>query len=70
MATDLPSATVQEAMQISGNATGMAYDVAIATKVNQSTREQGRQALELIQAATAPTSSPSSSVGKRLNVVA
>jgi hypothetical protein len=57
-------------MQISGSATGMAYDVAIATKVNQSTREQGRQALELIQAATAPPSSASSSVGGRLNVVA
>lgn len=61
-------------MQISGNASaaGMAYDVAVAKKAQQSTREQGQQAVELIQSAT-DSSSPrpaSNGVGTRLNVVA
>ena len=43
------------------------YDVAIAAKQLQSTREQGQQAVQLIQAATAP-SAPG--VGGNLNVVA
>jgi hypothetical protein len=57
-------------MQISGNSTSLAYDVAVAAKVNQSTREQGKQALQLIQSATAPTPGGSAGVGTRLNVVA
>jgi hypothetical protein len=57
-------------MEISGNSTSMAYDVAIAKKMNESTREQGRQALALIQSATAPTSTTSAGVGSRLNIVA
>jgi methionine aminopeptidase len=57
-------------MQISSSSTGLAYDVAIAQKVNQSTREQGRQALELIQSAMAPTANASAGVGSRLNIVA
>lgn len=57
-------------MQISGTgAAGLEYDVAVAKKALQSTREQGQQALQLIQAATPPASS-SGSVGTRLNVVA
>lgn len=61
-------------MQVSGSSavTGAAYDVAIASKQLQSTREQGRQALQLIQAATASTPSAASSpgVGGNLDVVA
>lgn len=57
-------------MQVSGNSNGMAYDMAIAKKSLQSTREQGRQALELIQSASAPAASASSGVGGRLNIVA
>jgi hypothetical protein len=57
-------------MQISSLSAGVAYDVAIAQKVNQSTREQGRQALELIQSAMAPAANANASVGSRLNIVA
>jgi hypothetical protein len=57
-------------MQISGSSTGLAYDVAMASKINQSTREQGKQTLALIQSATAPTPSASPGVGGRLNVTA
>lgn len=57
-------------MEIKGNLlAGAAYDMAVAKKALQSTREQGQQALQLIQAAT-PASSGSSGVGSRLNVVA
>jgi hypothetical protein len=58
-------------MQISGNAAGLAYDVAIAKKAQQSTRLQGEQAVELIQSATSSSPRPpSGDVGTRLNVVA
>jgi hypothetical protein len=57
-------------MQISSLSASVAYDVAIAQKVNQSTREQGRQALELIQSAMAPAANANASVGSRLNIVA
>jgi hypothetical protein len=58
-------------MQISGNAAAsQSYDVAIAQKAQQSTREQGRQALQLIQSATPPAASATPGVGTRLNVVA
>jgi hypothetical protein len=57
-------------MQISGNSKGMSYDMAIAQKSLQSTREQGKQALQLIQSASAAAPSASSGVGGRLNVVA
>jgi hypothetical protein len=58
-------------MQISGNSTGIAYDVAVAKKVQQSTREQGEQAAELIESATSSSPRPpSDGVGSRLNVVA
>lgn len=58
-------------MQISGNASGLAYDVAVAKKAQQSTRVQGEQAVALIQAATSSSPRPSSGdVGSRLNVVA
>lgn len=57
-------------MEIKGNMlAGAAYDMAVAKKALQSTREQGQQALQLIQAAT-PAPSGSSGVGSRLNVVA
>lgn len=59
-------------MQISGNASaGASYDVAVARKVQQSTREQGEQALQLIEEATPPpAASPPAGTGGRLNVVA
>lgn len=58
-------------MQISGNATGIAYDMAVAKKAQQSTRVQGEQAVELIQSATSSSPRPASDgVGTRLNVVA
>lgn len=58
-------------MEIKGNAlAGMAYDVAVAKKALQSTRDQGKQALQLIQAAVPAAPSASSGVGTRLNVVA
>ncbi len=58
-------------MQLSGNApAGLAYDVAVAQKLQQSTREQGRQAVQLIQAAMASPPSPAAGVGSLLNVVA
>jgi hypothetical protein len=58
-------------MEIRGNAlAGAQYDVAVAKKQLQSTREQGEQAVQLIQAATASAPNASSGVGSRLNVVA
>jgi len=61
---------VQGAMEIKGNMlAGAQYDMAVAKKSLQSTREQGQQALQLIQAST-PSPSASSGVGSRLNVVA
>jgi hypothetical protein len=59
-------------MQISGNASaGLGYDVAVAKKVLQSTREQGQQALQLIQAASpAASNAGPGSGGGRLDVVA
>lgn len=58
-------------MEIKGNAlAGAQYDVAVAKKVLQSTREQGQQALQLIQAATPPAASAGDGVGTRLNIVA
>jgi hypothetical protein len=69
-ATAQPPDAAQKRMQISGNSTGLAYEVAVATKMNQSTREQGKQALQLIQSAMAPAASASPGVGTRLNVVA
>jgi hypothetical protein len=49
----------------------MAYDVAVASKQLQSTRDQGRQAMQLIQSAVAPAPSAASpGVGSRLDVVA
>lgn len=64
-------ATDQSCMQVSGNASaGLGYDVAVAKKVLQSTREQGQQALQLIQAASPAASSTGASGGRRLDVVA
>jgi len=58
-------------MEIKGNMlAGAAYDMAVAKKSLQSTREQGQQALQLIQAATPSAPSAGSGVGTRLNVVA
>ena len=58
-------------MEIKGNMlAGAAYDVAVAKKSLQSTREQGQQALQLIQASTPSAPNASSGVGTRLNVVA
>jgi hypothetical protein len=56
-------------MEISGNsAAGASYDVAVAKKIQQSTREQGEQELALIEGATTPA--PPAGTGTRLNVVA
>jgi hypothetical protein len=64
-------ATDQPCMQISGNApAGLGYGVAIAKKVLQATREQGQQALQLIQAAIPAESSTGLRDGGRLDVVA
>lgn len=66
----LPRA-VRGGMQISGSMLQAAtYDVAVAKKALQSTREQGQQALQLIQSATPAPASASSGVGTRLNVTA
>jgi hypothetical protein len=63
-------ATVQPCMQIGSASAGPSYEVAVAKKVLQSTREQGQQALQLIQAASPPASNPGAGVGGGLNVVA
>jgi hypothetical protein len=58
-------------MQISGNtAAGGSYDVAVAKKVQQSTRQEGEQALKLLEAAATPPRNASGDVGGRLNIVA
>lgn len=58
-------------MEISGNASGVAYDVAVAKKAQQSTRQQGEQAVKLIDAATSSKPrAPTGDVGTRLNIVA
>jgi hypothetical protein len=59
-------------MEISGSnaLAGARYDMAVAKKVLQSTREQGAQALQLIEASSAPSGSAPVGVGGQLNVVA
>ena len=42
------------------------YDVAMLRKINQSVQEQGKQALQLIESATA--SAPNANVGTLLNI--
>jgi len=55
-------------MKISGNSSaGANYDMAVAKKALQSTKEQGKQALQLIQAAMP---SPTPGVGGNLNIKA
>ena len=55
-------------MQISGNSSvGANYDMAVAKKSLQSTREQGKQALQLIQSAMP---APTPGVGGNLNIKA
>jgi hypothetical protein len=58
-------------MDVSGNLTsGLRYDVAVLAKQQQTTREQGKQALQLIQSATAPQPALPPGVGGQLNIVA
>ena len=58
-------------MEIKGSGlAGAQYDIAVAKKQLQSTQEQGKQALQLIQSATPSAPSASSGVGTKLNVVA
>jgi hypothetical protein len=57
-------------MEISDGITAARYDVTVAAKVQQNTREQGRQALQLIESASTPRMSLHQGVGTRLNVVA
>lgn len=53
---------------ISGNLlTAAAYDVAVAKKALANTKEQGQQALALIQAA-APAPAPQGDVGRLVDV--
>lgn len=49
---------------------GLSYEVAVLAKQQQSTREQGRQAVALIEAASAPQKALPSGVGTRLDIVA
>jgi len=51
-------------------AAGAAYDVSVMKKQLDQQDEQGKQAVELIQAAKAPESRPNGNVGKLINVVA
>lgn len=55
---------------VGGTAAGTTYDVAVAKKQLDQQDQQGKQALELIQAAKAPEPQPSSHVGKLINIVA
>jgi hypothetical protein len=56
-------------MEISG-AGGLAYSVAVASKVQAGVRQQGRDALKLIDAATMATSQLPPGVGENLNIKA
>jgi hypothetical protein len=56
-------------MEIS-SAGGAAYSVAVATKVQQSVRQQGKDAIKLIDAATMGTSQLPPGVGENLNIKA
>lgn len=56
-------------MEISG-AGGVAYSVAVATKVQQSVRQEGKDALKLIDAATLGSSQLPPGVGENLNIKA
>jgi hypothetical protein len=59
-------------MEISGGSAlaGARYDMAVARKLMQSTREQGAQALRLIEASSAPRASAPEGVGGQLDIVA
>jgi hypothetical protein len=48
--------------------TGAAYEVAVAKKVLASSKEQGEQALALIQAATPPAPASSGSLGTLVDI--
>ncbi len=57
-------------MQVSPPA-GAQYDMAVAKKVQTSVKEQGQDALKLIESATAPQKlAASGHLGTKLNVVA
>lgn len=52
-----------------GAPAGATYDIAVAKKQLQSVKEQGQQALQLIEAA-APSKATAPGVGARLNLTA
>jgi len=54
---------------VGSSGAGLTYDVAVAKKQLTSQEEQGRQALQLIQAAQ-PTQAATATVGNNVNVVA
>ena len=55
---------------VGSSGAGLNYDIAVAKKQLTSQEEQGKQALQLIQASAPPTQSATATVGKNLNVVA
>jgi len=56
---------------VGSSGAGLTYDVAVAKQQLSSQEEQGKQALQLIQASAAqPTAATTATVGNNLNVVA
>lgn len=56
---------------VGSSGAGLTYDIAVAKKQLTSQEEQGKQALQLIQASAPPaTAATTATVGNNLNVVA
>jgi hypothetical protein len=56
---------------VGSSGAGLNYEIAVAKKLLSSQEEQGKQALQLIQAAAQPTAAvTTAAVGNHLNVVA
>lgn len=57
-------------MRVSSNLSSLAYEVAVASKLQATVREQGKQAVELIEAASLASTQLPPGVGESLNIKA
>ncbi len=57
-------------MKVGGASTQVAYDVAVAQKVQQSVKQGGKQAMQLIDASMMASSQPPAGTGEIVNIKA
>lgn len=63
----IPSGTAVPAV---GHAPGASFALAVAKKQRDATELEGRQAVELIEAATSAGTPPAAHIGRNVNVIA